>query len=127
MSAPRILQRINRDGNAFPYSTELVDDWTPDGASKDCDSYASWKMLRCLEAGIPSDHMAIATCWVNGDYEDGYHAVLLVYLDGKVWCLDNRSFWVERLDYFQRNGAPGDRKGYDFDLVPRYMQDLIND
>ena len=95
---PKTLQRINRDGNAFPYSTEPVDDWAPDGDSKDCDSYASWKMLRCLEAGIPSDHMAIATCWVNGDYEDGYHAVLLVYLDGKVWCLEIGPFGLSPLN-----------------------------
>ena len=127
MSAPRVLQTINRDGNAFPYATERVDDWSPDGDTKDCDSYATWKMLRCIEAGIPDEHMCIATCWVNGDYQSGYHAVLLVYMEGTVWVLDNRSHWVESIQFFQRQGAPGDNnRGYDFDIVPAYMQRLIH-
>lgn len=115
--APKLLQRINRDGNAFPYETELVDDWTPDGGRKDCDSYASWKWLECEAAGISTDFMCIATCYTE---TREYHAVLLVYMDGKVWVLDNRLYWVEPIQFFQK-------KGYDFHLVPQYMQDYINE
>ena len=117
VSAPKLLQRINRDGNAFPYETELVEDWTPDGDRKDCDSYASWKFLECLEAGISDEVMDIATCWTE---TRGYHAVLLVYVEGKVWVLDNRFYWVEPIQFFQK-------RGYDFDIVAQFMQDWINE
>ena len=113
------LQQINKLGNAFPFAYEAVEDWSPDMYAKDCDSFASWKYLRCKEAGVSHRHLAIATCDINRDgVED--HAVLLVYSpeDECVYCLDNRFFHVEEIGFFRR-------WGYSFIRVPVYMQELM--
>lgn len=113
------LQQINKRGNVYPYETETIEDWSPDGYAKDCDSYASWKYLRCKEAGVSHKHLAIVTCDINRDgIED--HAVLFVYSpeDKVVYCLDNRQYSTEEWTWFAK-------WGYRFVRVPVYMQELM--
>jgi predicted transglutaminase-like cysteine proteinase len=113
------LKQINRLGNAFPYQKEAIENWSPDMYRKDCDSFASWKYLKCKEGGVSHKHLAIVTCSTDrDDIED--HAFLLVWSveDECVYGLDNYWRSVEEFDFFRRYG-------YNFVRIPVHMQDLI--
>lgn len=82
------LREVNAKYNALPYVSEFFEDWTPiTAAGGDCDSYATAKMEELLERGWPRESLRLATCYVE---TGGYHAVLLVDLEGQTWVLDNR-------------------------------------
>lgn len=83
------LRRINAEINAYPYESEVDDDWTPitEAGRGDCDSYATAKFQRLLWAGWSPRLMRFAVVLA----ENGRgHLVLLVDLDGQTWVLDNR-------------------------------------
>jgi predicted transglutaminase-like cysteine proteinase len=113
------LQKINKEGNAFPFADEVFENWSPDMYAKDCDSYASWKYLKAKGQGVSHKHLAIVTCSVDGDEVED-HAVLCVYSpeENEVYVLDNRYGDVETIDFFVG-------WGYRFVRIPVYMQDLI--
>lgn len=123
MPGKRDLQRINRDVNAGdPFEREDVEDWRPLASltGKDCDSYASAKWLDCLRAGFSDDDMALVTCWTNREHSEGsYHCVLMVHHEGVVYVLCNIEHWVDTRNVFVQ------RHGYDFDMVPEFMQAFI--
>lgn len=84
------LRIVNTKINLLPYKSEPGDDWVPiteDGG--DCDSYATAKYARLVQYGWPKSLLRLATCWCFPNHE-GYHAVLLVDLNGTTWVLDNR-------------------------------------
>jgi len=115
----QLLEKINQEGNRFPFQHEAVEDWSPDMYRKDCDSYASWKYLKCKEAGVSHKHLAICTVSTEGsDVEN--HAVLAVYAadDDCVYILDNRLNAVHEWQWFAD-------WGYRYIRVPVYMSDLM--
>lgn len=119
------LQIINRDGNASsPYEAEDGDDWRPEASytGKDCDSFTSYKKRIILKKSwAMNEHMAICTCGIDGSKKVS-HAILLVHIDGKIYVLDNRSYWIEELPFFEN--SPNFR--YTLIHVPRFMQEYIN-
>lgn len=120
------LQRINAEVNAgTTWRGETEDDWSPlvpigpgRYADGDCDSYSSRKMLKCVDAGFSDEHMALVTCYTA---QGEYHCVLAVFVeeDQQVWILDNRYDRIKTWDTLV------DLHGYDFHLVPQYMEDYM--
>lgn len=118
------LKIINLAGNASdPYEPDrpFQDDWRPEASltGKDCDSFASWKKRQILKIRWKMNEvMALATCWTTPHKADeDYHCVLLVYLEGEVWVLDNAGLFCTYIE--------AERRGYVFDNVPEYMQEFI--
>jgi predicted transglutaminase-like cysteine proteinase len=95
------LKVANTKGNQFPYATEIEDDWTPEGAEKDCDSVATWKMRHLVSNGWPVTALRLACCFVEpsaGAKRDRYHLVLLADFDNTTWVLDNRHSYPMEYD-----------------------------
>lgn len=89
------LKIVNTKGNMFPYKTEVVENWTPEGDEKDCDSYATWKLYRLTHGyGWPERSLRLATCFVEPsaapEKRNRFHAVLLADFEGVTYVLDNR-------------------------------------
>lgn len=88
------LEAVNIEGNKFPYESEVGDDWTPEGATKDCDSFATWKMRELVAKGWPVTALRLACCFVEKqaapEKRNRYHLVLLADLNDMTWALDNR-------------------------------------
>ena len=108
-----LLDAVNNEVNKEPYANELRDDWTPIDSKKnfqgdDCDSYATAKLQKLHELGVPLSEMRLATCqvevrklvWID-------HAVLLVEVDGKTVVLGNPI-----------PGQPDSLKVTPYDLLP---------
>jgi predicted transglutaminase-like cysteine proteinase len=99
------LREVNRFANYAPYITDPVnygvaDYWaTPrqflskDG---DCEDYAITKFYSLLTLGIPGDQMRVVV--LNDLNLRIAHAVLVVYVDGVAWLLDNQIRDVVRAD-----------------------------
>ena len=99
------LREVNRFANHAPYITDPVnygvaDYWaTPrqflskDG---DCEDYAIAKFYSLLTLGIPNDQMRVVI--LNDLNLRIAHAVLVVYIDGVAWLLDNQIRDVVRAD-----------------------------
>ena len=91
------LTVINEHLNRSPYITDMInwqqnDYWATirqffdkDG---DCEDYAIAKYYSLIEVGFRPDQMRIAV--VHDKNLDVAHAVLAVYLEDKVWILDNQ-------------------------------------
>ncbi len=91
------LKTINSHLNKAPYITDMVnwqqkDYWatirqffSKDG---DCEDYAIAKYYSLKELGYNTDHMRIVI--VQDNNLNVAHAVLAVYVDDKIWILDNQ-------------------------------------
>jgi predicted transglutaminase-like cysteine proteinase len=99
------LREVNRFANHAPYITDpvnygMADYWATPGQflSKDgdCEDYAIVKFYSLLTLGIPNDQMRVVV--LNDLNLHVAHAVLVVYLDGVAWLLDNQIRDVVRAD-----------------------------
>jgi predicted transglutaminase-like cysteine proteinase len=89
------LKIVNSKVNLLPYKSDperynLPEVWaeiTEDGG--DCEDFALAKMHKLYAMGMPISALRLATCYCFPN-KQGYHAVLLVDLDGQTYVLDNR-------------------------------------
>jgi len=99
------LREVNRFANAAQYVTDpvnygMADYWASPGQflvkNGDCEDYAIAKFYSLLTLGIPNDQMRVVV--LNDLNLHVAHAVLVVYLDGAAWLLDNQIHDVVRAD-----------------------------
>jgi predicted transglutaminase-like cysteine proteinase len=99
------LREVNRFANYSPYITDQVNYGVPDYWATpaqflvkdgDCEDYAIAKYYSLLTLGFPADHMRLVV--LNDLNLRVAHAVLVVYLDGAAWMLDNQIREVVRTD-----------------------------
>lgn len=89
------LKIVQTKVNAMPYKADAdrygqPEFWEVIGQEGgDCEDFALAKLRHLLAMGMPAAQMRLATCWCFPNHE-GYHAVLLVDLNGTTWVLDNR-------------------------------------
>lgn len=89
------LMIVQTKVNAMPYKADAdrygqPEFWEVIGQKGgDCEDFALAKLRHLLAMGMPVAQMRLATCWCFPNHE-GYHAVLLVDLNGTTWVLDNR-------------------------------------
>jgi predicted transglutaminase-like cysteine proteinase len=100
-----ILQDINRFANVARYVTDLVNYGVPDYWATprqflikdgDCEDYAIAKFMSLRALGFDNDEMRIVV--LNDLNLRTAHAVLIVYIDGVAWLLDNQVQEVARAD-----------------------------
>ena len=99
------LNLVNAKINLLPYKSELGDDWTPGVTEADCDSYATAKQWRLVNAyGWDEKATRLGCCFVEpfqlkdddtgeirwAKKEERYHCVLIADFDGSTYVLDNR-------------------------------------
>ena len=89
-------REVNRFFNQWPYKTDmelwgLEDHWTTPRVfierSGDCEEYAITKYYALRELGVPAELLRIAA--VRDTIRNLGHAVLIVYMDGDAYILDN--------------------------------------
>ena len=99
------LREVNRFANHAPYITDPVnygvaDYWATPGQfltkDGDCEDYAITKFYSLLTLGFSNDQMRIVV--LNDLNLRVAHAVLVVYVDGVAWLLDNQIRDVIRAD-----------------------------
>ena len=99
------LREVNRFANYAPYVTDPVnygkaDYWATPAQflvkNGDCEDYAITKFYSLLTLGFPNDQMRVVV--LNDMNLHAAHAVLVVYLDGVAWLLDNQIPEVVRAD-----------------------------
>ena len=109
-STPRIQPagghaRVNRFANYAPYVTDPVNYGVPDywatpiqflNKDGDCEDYAIIKFMSLRALGFDNDQMRVVVL-LDMNLNAG-HAVLIVYLDGTAWLLDNQVRDVVRAD-----------------------------
>jgi len=92
------LKAVNRFWNQWPYREDRSvygkpDYWATPGEfrlnSGDCEDYSIAKYFTLKELGFPPEKMRVAV--VMETIRNIAHAVLIVYLDGDAWVLDNLS------------------------------------
>ena len=101
--SPReILRIVNTFWNTWPYREDMVNWGKPDywaipaqflKKSGDCEDYAIAKYFTLKELGFPPDDMRIVV--LRDTIRNLAHAVLVVYLDGEAYVLDNLSGVVQ--------------------------------
>ena len=100
-----ILQDVNRFANVARYVTDLVNYGVPDYWATprqflvkdgDCEDYAIAKFMSLRALGFDNDEMRIVV--LNDLNLRTAHAVLIVYVDGVAWLLDNQVPEVVRAD-----------------------------
>jgi predicted transglutaminase-like cysteine proteinase len=99
------LREVNRFANQAPYITDQVNYGVPDYWATpaqflvkdgDCEDYAIAKYYSLLTLGFPADRMRLVV--LNDLNLRVAHAVLVVYLDGAAWMLDNQIREVVQTD-----------------------------
>jgi predicted transglutaminase-like cysteine proteinase len=99
------LREVNRFANYAPYVTDQVNYGVPDYWATpaqflvkdgDCEDYAIAKYYSLLTLGFSGDEMRLVV--LNDLNLRVAHAVLVVYLDGVAWMLDNQIREVVRTD-----------------------------
>ncbi|MDE6734019.1 MAG: transglutaminase-like cysteine peptidase [Desulfovibrio sp.] len=101
--SPRdVLKLVNTFWNTWPYREDVVNWGKPDywavpaqflKKSGDCEDYAIAKYFTLKELGIPPEDMRIVV--LRDTIRNLAHAVLVVYLDGEAYVLDNLSNVVQ--------------------------------
>lgn len=104
------LSEINYRINQCPYKADPpnFDDWRPgpDGAPKDCDSYAVGKLRTLVKRGWRIEQLRLACCYVEtGDY----HCVLIVSMNDGDYMLDNRQEYPVPIGDLPKLGYKPDR------------------
>ena len=96
------LKVVNSFWNTWPYREDMVNWGKPDywaipaqflKKSGDCEDYAIAKYFTLKELGIPPEDMRIVV--LRDTIRNLAHAVLVVYLDGEAYVLDNLSNVVQ--------------------------------
>jgi predicted transglutaminase-like cysteine proteinase len=99
------LREVNRFANHAPYVTDPVNYGVPDywatpiqflTKDGDCEDYAITKFMSLRALGFSNDQMRVVV--LNDMNLRAAHAVLVVYLDGTAWLLDNQIREVVRTD-----------------------------
>jgi predicted transglutaminase-like cysteine proteinase len=99
------LREVNRFANYAPYVTDpvnygMADYWATPAQfltkNGDCEDYAITKFYSLLTLGFSNDQMRVVV--LNDMNLRIAHAVLVVYLDGVAWLLDNQIPDVVRAD-----------------------------
>jgi predicted transglutaminase-like cysteine proteinase len=92
----RLLAAVNRLANRHPYRSDLAnyhknEHWASPleflARSGDCEDYAIFKYALLRHLGMPADSLRIVL--LRRKVDGLGHAVLAVYVDGKVYILDN--------------------------------------
>ena len=101
--SPRdVLRVVNSFWNTWPYREDIVNWGKPDywavpaqflKKSGDCEDYAIAKYFTLKELGFPPEDMRIVV--LRDTIRNLAHAVLVVYLDGEAYVLDNLSNVVQ--------------------------------
>lgn len=93
-----LLRYVNSFWNTWPYKEDLANWGKPDywaipaqflKKSGDCEDYAIAKYFTLRELGIPADDMRIVV--LRDTLRNLAHAVLVVYMNGDAYVLDNLS------------------------------------
>lgn len=99
------MREVNRFANYAPYVTDPVNYGVPDywatpiqflTKDGDCEDYAITKFYSLRALGFTNDQMRVVV--LNDLNLHVAHAVLIVYLDGIAWLLDNQIREVVRAD-----------------------------
>ena len=97
-----VLKLVNSFWNTWPYREDMANWGKPDywaipaqflKKSGDCEDYAIAKYFTLKELGFPPDEMRIVV--LRDTIRNLAHAVLVVYLDGEAYVLDNLSNVVQ--------------------------------
>ncbi|WP_300127544.1 transglutaminase-like cysteine peptidase [Desulfovibrio sp.] len=97
-----VLKLVNTFWNTWPYREDMVNWGKPDywaipaqflKKSGDCEDYAIAKYFTLRELGFPPEDMRIVV--LRDTIRNLAHAVLVVYLDGEAYVLDNLSNVVQ--------------------------------
>lgn len=97
-----VLKLVNSFWNTWPYREDMTNWGKPDywaipaqflKKSGDCEDYAIAKYFTLKELGFPPDEMRIVV--LRDTIRNLAHAVLVVYLDGEAYVLDNLSNVVQ--------------------------------
>jgi predicted transglutaminase-like cysteine proteinase len=96
-----LVRKVNgRINSRIEYKTDMElygipEFWTIATSQGDCEDYALAKAIMLLDEGFPIERMRLATCTVEVG-ED--HAILIVTVEDGDWIMDNRNFYIVRLE-----------------------------
>lgn len=91
----KLIERVNAEVNRRikPVKNEVIDVWSINASSGDCEDYVLAKRRALIASGVPASALSIVYAKRNG----GGHAVLAVHTDKGSFVLDNMSRRIKPL------------------------------